>query len=202
MVNEKNKKDRSLRSFGMILYSDSTAYDCESILSDVISNYEFAWIKHDKDVDEDGVLKKEHIHVLVSFNSPRKLSWILSRFKQSHIEIISSNSAYLRYMTHSDSDDSTKYIYPDSDLHLSSKFKAIFDKDVKHINIVSLVTEYYLYCNKENLRPCYSDFVFWIAASHDSYITDVLRFAYALKNIIRDSHITYEQGQLEVSKNF
>lgn len=183
MTNEKNKKDRSLRSFGMILYSDSTAYDCESILVDVVSNYEFAWIKHDKDVDEDGVLKKEHIHVLVSFNSPRKLSWILSRFKQAHVESISSNAAYLRYMTHSDCDDSTKYIYPDSELHLSSKFKSIYEKDIKGINLIDLVNEFNSYCEIQDLNPVYKNFVFWIAKEHDSFLVDSLRYAYALKSI-------------------
>ena len=183
MTNEKKIKDKSLRSFSMILYPDSTTYDSETLLADVISNYEFAWIKHDKDVDEDGVLKKEHIHILVSFNSPRKLSWILSRFKQTHVESISSISAYLRYMTHSDSEDSTKYIYPDSDLHLSSKFKSIYEKEVKEINLIDLVNEFNSYCFEQDLNPIYKNFVFWVAQNHDSFISDSLRYAYALKNI-------------------
>lgn len=183
MANE--KKDRSLRSFGMILYPDSTAYDCECILSDVTSNYEFAWIKHDKDLDEDGVLKKEHIHVLVSFNSPRKLSWILSRFKQTHIESISSNAAYLRYMTHSDLDDATKYIYSDSDLHMSSKFKSIFEKEVKEINLIDLLNQFNSYCVEQSLSSSYKNFVFWIAKNHDSFISDSLRYAYALRFLVQ-----------------
>lgn len=187
MANEKKIKDRSLRSFAMILYPDSTTYDCECILSDVISNYDCAWIKHDKDVDEDGVLKKEHIHVLVSFNSPRKLSWILSRFKQTHVESISSNVAYLRYMTHSDIEDSTKYIYSDSDLHMTSKFKAIYDKEVKEINLIDLVNEFFLYCSDSDLRSNYKNFVFWIAREHNSYINDTLRYAYALRFLLNNS---------------
>lgn len=184
MTNEKKIKDRSLRTFAMILYPDSDAYNCESIMSDVISNYEFAWIKHDKDVDEDGVFKKEHIHCIVAFNSPRKQSWVLSRFKQSHIEIISSTSSYLRYMTHSDVDDSTKYIYPDSDLHMSSKFKSIYEKEVKEINLIDLVNEFNSYCVEQDLNPLYKNFVFWVAQNHDSFISDTLRFAYALRYII------------------
>lgn len=184
MTNEKNKKDRSLRTFAMILYPDSDSYDCESVMSDVMSNYDFAWIKHDKDVDEDGVLKKEHIHILVSFSSPRKLSWILSRFKQTHVESISSTSSYLRYMTHSDCDDSTKYIYPETDLHLSSKFKAIYEKEVQHINLIDLVNEFYSYCAAQSVNPSYKGFVFWISKEHDSFITDSLRYAYALRFLL------------------
>lgn len=185
MTNEKNKKDRSLRTFAMILYPDSDAYNCESVLSDVMLNYDYAFIKHDKDVDDDGVLKKVHIHCMVSFSSPRKLSWVLSRFKQSHIEIISSVPAYLTYLTHSDLDDSTKYIYPDSDLHLSSKFKAIYEKEVKNINLIDLINEFNSFCVEQDLNPIYKNFVFWIAKNHDSFITDSLRYAYALKSIIR-----------------
>lgn len=183
MANDNKIKVRSLRTFAMVLYPDSDSYDCESVLTDVISNYDYAWIKHDKDVDEDGVLKKEHIHCLVAFSSPRKESWILNRFKQSHIEIISSTAAYLRYMTHSELDDSTKYIYLDSELHMSSKFKAIFDKDVKEINLIDLVNEFNSYCVEQDLTPIYKNFVFWVAREHNSYINDSLRYAYALKNI-------------------
>ena len=183
MANEKKIKDKSLRSFAMILYPDSSTYDCETLLADVISNYEFAWIKHDKDVDEDGVLKKEHIHILVSFSSPRKLSWILSRFKQTHVESISSISSYLRYMTHSDLEDSTKYIYPDSDLHMSSKFKSIYEKEVKEINLIDLVNDFNSYCLEQDLNANYKNFVFWIAQNHESFLVDSLRYAYALKSI-------------------
>ena len=183
MANEKKIKDRSLRTFAMILYPDSDAYNCESIMSDVMSNYDYAFIMHDRDVDEDGVLKKAHIHCMVSFNSPRKQSWVLSRFKQSHIEIISSASAYLTYLTHSDLDDSTKYIYPDSDLHMSSKFKAIYEKEVKEINLIDLVNEFNSYCVEQDLNPVYKNFVFWVAKNHVSFIADSLRYAYALKSI-------------------
>lgn len=187
MSNEKNKKDKSLRSFAMILYPDSDAYDCESILSDVISNYDYAWIKHDKDVDEDGVLKKEHIHCLVSFSSPRKQSWILNRFKQSHIEIISSVAAYLKYLTHQDLDDSTKYIYPESELHMSSKFNSIYEKEVKEINLIDLVNEFNVYCAEESVNISYKNFAFWIAKNHNSYISDTLRYAYALRFLLNNS---------------
>lgn len=185
MINEKNKKDRSLRTFAMVLYPDTSAYNCESIMSDVMSNYDFAWIKHDKDVDEDGVLKKVHIHCMVSFNSPRKESWVLSRFKQSHIEIISSVPAYLTYLTHSDLDDSTKYIYPDSDLHMSKKFKSIYEKEVQHINLIDLVNEFNSFCVEQDLNLSYKNFVFWIAKNHDSFISDTLRYAYALRFLLK-----------------
>lgn len=189
MTNEKKIKDKSLRSFAMVLYPDSDSYDCESVLTDVISNYDFAWIKHDKDVDEDGVFKKEHIHILVSFNSPRKLSWILSRFKQTHVESISSATAYLRYMTHSNLDDSTKYIYPDSDLHLSSKFKSIYEKEVKEINLIDLLNEFFSYCSDSDLCSNYKNFVFWVAQEHNSYINDTLRYAYALRFLVNDNKL-------------
>lgn len=187
MTNEKKIKDRSLRTFAMILYPDSDAYDCESIMSDVMSNYDYAWIKHDKDVDEDGVIKKVHIHCMVAFNSPRKKSWVLSRFKQSHIEIISSVSAYLSYLTHSDLDDSTKYIYPDSDLHMSSKFKAIYEKEVRQVNLIDLVNEFFSYCSDSDLCSNYKNFVFWVAREHNSYINDTLRYAYALRFLVNDN---------------
>lgn len=187
MASEKKIKDRSLRTFAMVLYPDTSAYNCESIMSDVMSNYDYAFIKHDKDVDEDGVLKKVHIHIIVSFNSPRKLSWILSRFKQTHVESISSTAAYLRYMTHSDLDDSTKYIYPDSDLHMSSKFKSIFDKEVKEINLIDLVNEFNVYCAEESVNISYKNFAFWIAKNHNSYISDTLRYAYALRFLLNNS---------------
>ena len=50
--------DKKFRSFAGTLYPDSESYDCETLLSIIRSKFiDWAYILHDKDTDEYGVLK-------------------------------------------------------------------------------------------------------------------------------------------------
>ena len=62
------------RKFQGILYPDSESYRCDDVLNVLKSTFpEFAYILHDKDVDENGELKKPHIHWL---NSDKELIYL------------------------------------------------------------------------------------------------------------------------------
>ena len=54
---------RSDRKFELVLYPDSTSYDCQTVLSKACAYFnEWAYILHDKDLDENGQPKKPHFH--------------------------------------------------------------------------------------------------------------------------------------------
>ena len=51
------------RSFLGVLYPDSESYDCSAVLERLSCLFEeWAYILHDSDSDENGELKKAHIH--------------------------------------------------------------------------------------------------------------------------------------------
>ena len=68
-------------------------------------------INHDKDVDEKGVLKENHTHMLIEYQTPRKISTIANLFEveSNFIEICKSKKASLRYLTHLDDRDKYQY---------------------------------------------------------------------------------------------
>lgn len=55
--------EKQSRTFLGVLYPDSEGYDCEKVLLRLQDTFEeLSYITHDMDVDENGELKKPHIH--------------------------------------------------------------------------------------------------------------------------------------------
>lgn len=100
-------------------------------------NYDYALIVHDKDEDENGVLKKSHTHVVVSFPSQRWNTAIAEDLgiTPNYIERCRSFSNALEYLIHYC--DDTKYQYDIEEVqgNLKSELKKILNNDGKDENI-------------------------------------------------------------------
>ena len=71
-------------------------------------------INHDSDVDEEtGEVKETHTHILIDYDTPRKITTVanLLEVAPNFIELVKSKKAMLRYLTHRD--DPEKYQYLD-----------------------------------------------------------------------------------------
>jgi len=69
-------------------------------------------INHDKDCnDETGELKEVHTHILIDYETPRKITTVsnLLETEPNFIELVKSKKAMLKYLTHQD--DPEKYQY-------------------------------------------------------------------------------------------
>lgn len=56
---------KSDRKFEIKLYPDATNYDCSQVLLKAMKYWDYwAYITHDKDKDEDGLILKPHIHFI------------------------------------------------------------------------------------------------------------------------------------------
>jgi len=68
-------------------------------------------INHDKDVIESGELKENHTHLLIEYQTPRKISTVANLFEvePNFIRICKSKKASLRYLTHLDDKDKYQY---------------------------------------------------------------------------------------------
>ena len=108
--------DKKFRSFAGTLYPDSESYDCEHLLSVIRSKFiDWAYILHDKDTDENGVLKKPHIH-WVGRATPRCLSVVAGflGLPENNIEVVKNFDNTVCYLIHLN--DIDKYQYSPDDV--------------------------------------------------------------------------------------
>ena len=114
--------DKKFRSFAGTLYPDSESYDCELLLSTIRSKFiDWAYILHDKDVDEKGELKKPHIH-WVGRATPRSLS-VVSNFlglPENDIEVVKNFDNMVMYLIHLNDIDKFQYSPDDVESNLQN----------------------------------------------------------------------------------
>lgn len=68
-------------------------------------------ITHDKDIDENGELVEAHTHLLIDYETPRKITTVsnLLGVADNFIEVVKNKKGFLRYLTHMDEVDKYKY---------------------------------------------------------------------------------------------
>lgn len=112
--------DKKFRSFAGTLYPDSESYDCETLLSTIRSKFiDWAYILHDKDVDDKGELKKPHFH-WVGRATPRCLS-VVSNFlglPENDIEVVKNFDNMVMYLIHLNDIDKFQYSPDDVETNL------------------------------------------------------------------------------------
>lgn len=112
--------DKKFRSFAGTLYPDSESYDCETLLSTIRSKFiDWAYILHDKDINENGELKKPHIH-WVGRATPRCLS-VVSNFlglPENDIEVVKNFDNMVMYLIHLNDIDKFQYSPDDVESNL------------------------------------------------------------------------------------
>lgn len=111
---------KKFRSFAGTLYPDSESYDCEHLLSIIRSKFiDWAYILHDKDTDDNGELKKPHIH-WVGRATPRTLSVVSNflGFPENDIEIVKNFDNMVMYLIHLNDIDKFQYSSDDVETNL------------------------------------------------------------------------------------
>lgn len=108
-----NHKIRSVYK-GLILYAEDTTH-CNAMRI-IEKEYEFKAILHDKDVDEDGKLKKPHFHYIVKMPSSSPNSTLANNLgiQENYVQVIHTLKGAYDYLTHKFSPD--KYQYSNLDL--------------------------------------------------------------------------------------
>lgn len=111
---------KKFRSFAGTLYPDSESYDCEQLLSIIRSKFiDWAYILHDKDTDDNGELKKPHIH-WVGRATPRTL-FVVSNFlglPENDIEVVKNFDNMVMYLIHLNDIDKFQYSPDDVESNL------------------------------------------------------------------------------------
>lgn len=120
---------KTCRSFLGILYPDAENYNCDEVLDRLKSFFpDWAYIVHDSDVNEEGELKKPHIH-WVGRRSACTLDFVASSLKipENDIEFCRKFKRSIRYLVHKDSP--SKFQYEVDKIETSFDLFQYFDDD-------------------------------------------------------------------------
>ena len=99
-----NKKDKNLRSkyWTLILYEDSENLNFNFYVDYIKQNYIYLYIKHDRDYNEFGEIKKPHYHVVLKFDNYKWLSALSGELNLpgTYFQPVNSMNAILMYLIH------------------------------------------------------------------------------------------------------
>lgn len=143
--------------FCAILYPDSSTYDIDKLIKSLAEEHLTFAVSpiHNRDVEEDGSIKKAHFHLLLAYSSATTLNNIRGWFfacgmpeSDLHsVRVCASGVGYYRYLTHKDNPEKAQYnendisVFNDSD-ELFKKFAfSESDKIDKLVRIFQLVDE-------------------------------------------------------------
>lgn len=120
---------KKYRNFSGVIYPDSTSYDCETVKNNIKSRFkQWAFCLHDSDVNDDGELKKAHIHWVGAGDARTLVSCAkILGLAEHDIEICKNCKIMVRYLIHLD--DSDKYQYLPSDIESNWKNLDIILRD-------------------------------------------------------------------------
>lgn len=103
---------KSSRNWEVIVYPDSDSYIAAEVLAKVSEYFEkWCYILHDKDLSDDGTLKKAHYHVYGKFDTARTPQTVSNALGVgvSSLRVVSSWRGAVRYTLHLDHPDKFQY---------------------------------------------------------------------------------------------
>lgn len=151
----KKNKSNQYKVWACILYPESLHENFRQIISDshvacVLSPL------HDRDVHEDGTLKKAHYHCMIKFDTYRRKATAQDFFDMlgnvPNCTFVFSEYGYFHYLWHDDNDDKIEYLK--SDLQFFGHYQEPYEeKDrTKQEERGMKLLELYKFINDENLH--------------------------------------------------
>lgn len=138
------------RNWATIIYPESAPENWKDILEDLCIPALVSPL-HDKDMTDDGELKKEHYHIMLMFEGVKTTEQVKELFAQIGgvgTEPINCAKAYTRYLCHLDNPDKVQY-NPDDILYLSG---ADYDSMIRlTINKYTAISEMIDFCIQNNV---------------------------------------------------
>lgn len=139
---------------------------------------------HDKDLKDDGSLKKPHYHVVFHFptkKSSDQLKDMISLFGGVGHQRVDSIRGAVQYQVHLNHPDKAQYSQSDivdlCGFNSHQYFKVKIDDDLAFVKLVNLVEDYNLTCYSQLVRIVIDDFPDLLPA--------VRRYAYALTQYVK-----------------
>lgn len=104
--------DIKCRNFHGVIYPDSESYVCDDVITALDDAFvKWAYVLHDMDTDENGELKKPHIHWMGSRKTPVTIKTIANALglAEHEVERTRQFKAMARYLIHADDPDKFQY---------------------------------------------------------------------------------------------
>ena len=128
--------DFKSRTFSILLYEDTETYDCSEVIANATEYFEeFAYMKHDSDILDDGTPKKTHWHFVGRFSNARTISAVAEKLGIP-ANFVESKKGYtfnkgVRYLAHADDKKKFQYDWHDIETNVDtlSKFFSSSDYD-------------------------------------------------------------------------
>lgn len=133
-------------NFLLVIYEDDVNFKQQ--YSNLVVNYSSIYICHDKDVDEEGELKKKHYHFIVKLKNAKTISALSKEtlVGENMIEPIKKSfDGSLRYLIHYGRDDKYQYSADDvksMDDELYRRFLKAVNNDMSEEEKVESIEEY------------------------------------------------------------
>lgn len=127
MANNKKTPNPNPRkyNFALLLYNEWENFD-EILGNALYQSAKYAYISHDKDVDENNVPKKPHTHLWVTYNNACTLTALAKRIgiEERFIQYAKDDKSRIRYLVHLD--DPQKYQYNRDEIHSNTDLSFAF----------------------------------------------------------------------------
>lgn len=191
MKNKKSKPKNIInynfnRNYTLILYPEDITH--MYALTIIQEKYDYAMIKHDKDILESGELKKEHYHVIIHFKNARYKKAIAKELGIEENYLTGCDlKAQLRYLIHID--DKDKYQYDMEEVEGTQNMKKIFLSYIEtNKRNISLEIKEIIQGIKENKIRNIDELMIW--ACDNGYINIILNNAYIFTKLL-ERRITF-----------
>ena len=138
------------RVFATILYT-------ESCVPDFIQKIEALHIPaflsplHDRDIKEDGTLKKPHYHLMFMFQGKKTKDSVACIFRELGgvgCEIIESKIGMARYLCHLDDPEKAQYLPEDVKRFAGADYLSVITTDIDRLRIITEMEEF---CDNNNV---------------------------------------------------
>lgn len=134
---------RRTRNYATIIYPESSPDFMEKLKLEMIPA--FVSPLHNKDIDKEGNLKKEHYHVMIMFDSVKtkeQAKEIIDRIGGVGCEVINSTKGYARYLCHLDETDKVKYNIEDVISLFGADYMSMIDKPIDRYKAIAEMIDF------------------------------------------------------------
>ena len=121
------------RNYCSVLYPQEDESHAKA-LDYIMSHFQSCSIVHDKDIDENGELKKSHVHVVFCFKNARSINSVANELgiQANYLEQVSDLNSYLLYLIHYDEGGKFQYSIDD----VKGSFKNKLERLIKNQRII------------------------------------------------------------------
>lgn len=169
---------RKSRNFCTVLYPES---DIDlNTMKLIKEQYDYACILHNKDVDENGAIKKPHFHFVIKTQSPCYISTLSNHIQlnENRIEWCRNLTGAIRYLIHIDDPD--KYQYSADEIEANFDFSKYFSMSLSAEEQAKVLTEFIL-----NSNPTYTELLLF-AIGNGCY-SEFRRGSYMYRQIVMEN---------------